>query len=517
MLRQWTEEKTGAEARAALGRGIKRVAIPVAATMGAKGRNVAFVEFQRAKPTNDGVSIAKRIWPKDPYERMGADFIKEAAEATVKEAGDGTSLTTVVGDSLTELGDAKIAGGKDPMELRSEFEECAKIVVAAIKDASREVKGREDILNVARVSVEDEEMAQIIADSIEAAGKHGVIIVEEGSGYGMEKDVSKGYFWERGFVSPYMVTNFEEGTPKAILEDCPVILTDRYMNLNRDLVQTLNELKAQGHTSAFVVVDRCEGELLQSIILNKQKGIFTAIVVQRPGTLEELEDIAALTGATAVTKDKGIKHITAMHVGKAKRVVVSEGKTTIIAEHQDIPQVVDRLAVIESALEEGEKKNGEKDELLITRKAKLADGVVTIRVGAKTEAERKYKKDKLDDAVAAAKAATEEGIVAGGGVTLYEISERSIMPSTDGAEVFQEALKRPYLQILKNANIKATDGKPYNVKTGKVVKDMFAEGIIDPAKVLRCAIENATSFAGTFLTLEAVIADFAEETGPSQV
>lgn len=516
MLRQWTEEKLGADARAALKTGVNRIAKAVAVTIGAKGRNVAFVEYNHTKPTNDGVSVANRIWPKDQYERMGADLIKEAAQTTVEQAGDGTSVTILVSEALVEFGDERIAAGKDPMELREELEEAAKEVIKQIVAAKKDVKNREDILNVARVSVENEEMAQLIADAVETAGKHGVIIVEEGSGYGLEKEESKGYFWERGYVSPYMVTNLEAGHNKAVLEDCPVIVTDRYMNLNRDLMQTLNEIKVQGYTKALVIVDRCEGELLQSLIINKTKGIFTAIVVQRPGSLEELEDIAAVTGATAVTKDKGIKDITYMHVGKAKRVIVEEFKTTIIAD-EERPEVKIRLSNIEETLAEVKKKKGDAadNELLVTRKAKLADGVVVLRVGAKTEGERKYKKDKLDDGVAAAKAATEEGIVAGGGITLHTIAKTGLGLTTIGSEVMCDALRRPYQQILKNALIEP-DGKAYNVKTRLVVDDMIAEGIIDPAKVLRCAIENAVSFAGTFLTIEGAIADFAEETGPAQ-
>lgn len=510
MLKQWTEEKKGKEARDALRAGVDRVADPVAVTIGAKGRNVSYVEYGHTKPTNDGVSIARRIWPKDPYERQGADLIKEAAEATVKNAGDGTSVTTLLSQALVNFGEERVALGKDPLELRAELEAAAKIVAQRIKDAHIDVKSREDVLNVARVSVEDEEMAQMIADAIETAGKHGVIIVQEGSGYTIEKQESKGYFWERGYVSPHMVTNLEGGKATAVLEDVPVIVTDRYLNLNKDLMQTLNELKAQGIEKCLVIADRVEGELLTSLILNKQSGAFTTIVVNRPGTLEELEDIAAVTGATAVTKDKGIKAITPMHMGRAKRVLVEEGKTTIIADER--PEVAERVKAIDEALAQVKKDKGEPDELLAIRKAKLAEGVVVLRVGAKTEAEMKYKKDKLDDAVAAAKASTEEGIVAGGGTTLNDIAADNLGLDTDGAMVLCKAMRIPYQRILQNAGI-TPDGKSYNVKTGKVVKDMIKEGIVDPAKVLRCAVENAVAFAGVFLTIEVAIADFAEETG----
>ena len=505
-MKSWTEEKLGAEAREALKRGIKRVASPVKITMGAKGRNVVYVEYAHAKPTNDGVSIARRIYPKDPYERIGADLIKEAAERTLEEAGDGTTCTVVVSEALVDEGEKFIAEGKSPMELRSELEAAKDEVVAALEDLAVDVKGHKDILNVAKVSVEDDEMAEIVTEAVEKAGKYGVVIVEEGSGYTIEKEEVKGYFWNRGYVSPYMITNEKDNT--AVLEECPVIVTDRYMNLNKDLMQTLNELKMAGNTKALVIVDRCEGELLQSLIVNKVKGIFTTIVVSKPGTLEELEDIAAVTGAMAITKDKGIKLITAGHCGFAKKVVVEENKITIITDES--PKIDARVKDLDEMLAKAKKDGKESEtESLITRRAKLSDGIVMLRVGAKTEGERKYKKDKMDDAVAACKAAIEEGIVAGGGDALSTIASQ-LDQKTDGAKVMVRALRIPHEQILSNAGIKY-DGNSYNVKTGKVVKDMIKEGIIDPAKVLRCAVENAVSFAGNFLTLEAVIADFQEE------
>lgn len=483
----------------ALKAGVKRVADPVALTMGAKGRNVVFVEYGHAKPTNDGVSVARRIYPKDTYELIGADLIKEAAERTVNEAGDGTSSTIVLSDALSTYGQVQIDAGADPMQVRADLESAKEEVLQKIKEMKVDVSSREDVLNVARISVEDEEMAEIVTDAVTKAGKYGVVIVEEGSGYVIEKEEVKGYFWNRGYVSPYMITNEKDNT--AVLEDTPVIVTDYYMNLNRDLMQTLNKLAESGHKKALIIVDRMEGELLSSLILNKTKSIFTAIVVTRPGTLEELGDIATVTGATLITKDKAVKEILPEHAGFAKRVVVEKDKITIITDPS--PFIDARVNTIDEEITKA-KKDGAETELLITRRAKLSDGIVILRVGAKTEGERKYKKDKMDDGVAACKAATEEGIVPGGGVALLRIA------SEIKNVVMAKALMAPYEQILKNAGIDP-DGKYYNVKTGKVVKDMIKEGIIDPAKVIRCAVENAVSFAGTFLTLEAVIADFREE------
>lgn len=504
MLKQYTKTLLGDEARDALRRGIDAVHAPVAVTMGAKGRNAVFRQWGKPKSTNDGVSIARQIRPYDEFERMGADLIKESAEETVNKAGDGTTGSIVVTHALIEEGTVAIENGKDPMELRVEMESLKDVVVAKIKEMAIPVKNREDILNVARVSVEDEEMAQMVADAVAKAGKHGAVIVEEGAGYGLEMEEIKGYHWDRGYVSPYMITNPEKD--EAVLEDCLVIVTDRHMNLNKDLMNALNECKVNGLTSALIVCDKMEGELLQTLIVNKVKGLFASVVVTRPPTLEELEDVAVLVNATAVTKDKGIKQITYAHTGKASRVIVGKDKITIVAP--DSPALAERVQILQKAVKE--EKDDQKKEALVSRLAKLSDGMVMIRVGAKTEAERSYKKDKLDDAVCAAKAATEEGIVPGGGEALSKIAE-SLDAKTPAGQVMISALSAPRAQILKNANIK-DDGGSYNVKTGKKVKDMVKEGIIDPAKVVRCIVENAVSLAGIFLTLESVTVNLTEGT-----
>lgn len=504
MSKMYTQELSGEDAREALKKGIDRVATPVIATIGAKGRNTVYREFGFSKVTNDGVSIARRINPQDEFERLGANLIKETAERTVMEAGDGTTTTITLSHALATDGIKEIDSGKSPMELRSELEDAKNIVIDAIKGMARKVSSREDILNVVRVSVEDEEMAQIVADAVEKAGEHGAVVVEEGSGYTIEKEEVRGYFWDRGFISPYMITNPDRN--ETILEDVPVIVTDRYMNLNRDLVQTVNQLMQKGEKSAFIIVDRMEGELLATVITNKVKGNFTLIAVQRPSTQDELEDIATIVGGTAVTKDKGIKNIEAIHIGRASRIIVGLNKTTIIVD--DSPAIADRIKSLEEVIKTEE--DDERKRMLITRLAKLTDGIVMLKVGAKTEAERKYKKDKLDDAVGAAKAALDEGIVDGGGIALVAAATVLEDNETVGAQLLYKALSKPYECILKNADLEV-DGKFYNVKTGKEVEDMMKEGIIDPAKVVRCAVENAVSFAGTFLTIENVVADFIEE------
>jgi len=505
MIKNYTQTLLGQEARDALKCGIDRVHAPVAVTIGAKGRNGILNEYGYPKPTNDGVTIARNIRPYNEFERMGAQLIQQVAEETVLQAGDGTTTAIIVAHSLAEGGMEAIKNGKDPMEFRAELEIAKDEVVAAIKKMAIPVKSRNDILNIAKVSVEDDEMAEMVADAVEKAGKHGAVIVEEGSGYGLEKEEVAGYHWDRGYVSPYMITNPEKD--EAVFENVAVLITDRYMNLNKDLVQTLDEMKRAGVGSAFIIVDRMEGELLQTLIINKVKGIFPTVVVSKPPTLDELEDIATLCNGTAITKDKGIKQITYAHAGKASRIIVTKDKTTIIADSS--PALEARVVMLQELIKN--EKDDVKKESFISRLAKLTDGMVIIRVGAKTEAERRYRKDKMDDAVSAAKAATEEGIVPGGGVTLNKIALSLLEnnPSV-GAKILAHALTAPFRKILENAGIKDT-GKSYNVKTGKVVKDMIDEGIIDPAKVARCVVENSVSFAGTFCTIESVTANFTEE------
>lgn len=402
-----------------------------------------------------------------------------------------TTTSIVLGHALIEKG----GESDNPMKLKRELEEEKNIVVKKIKERSIPAKGYNELLNVAQISTEDKNLALVTTDAITKAGKHGAVITEEGAGYEIETESTQGYFWEKGFISPYMITNPDKN--EAVLENPSIIVTDRYMNLNKDLMQTLNDIKAHGINSAFIIVDQLEGELLQSIIVNRMKGIFTVVAVRRPGTLEELEDIATLVGATAVTKDKGIKDITFQHTGKANKIIATKDKITILA---------DKTISLEKRIEniQSELKKDKDNELLKTRIAKLTDGIVVIRVGAKTEAERKYKKDKIDDAVCACKAALEEGIVAGAGTTLYEIAQEIKHP------VMKYALEAPYKKILENAGIKP-DGLFYDVNTGKKTKDLIKSGIINPAKVERSAVENAVSLASSLLTVESVIAEFEEK------
>lgn len=490
-----TKTLIGKEAREALKRGIDKVYEPVAATLGAKGRNSVYWDFGSAVVTNDGVTIARKINPEDSFEALGADLIRQASEKTNEEAGDGTSTTAILAHAIVEGGLAEMESGANPMVIRKELEKAKDEVVALLKESSKPIKNDDELFSVAKISVEDDKIAKIVSEAVKKAGSHGAVIVEEGAGYDIEKEEAQGYFWDKGYFSPYMVTNPER--MEARLEDTAVILTDKHMNLNRELVGILNTLMKEGCTSALVVADKVEGELLGTLITNKMKGVFTTVAVQRPGTMEELEDIAAITGATVVSKDKGIKDFQAYHVGRAKKVVVKKDKITVIGDESDA--LTKRIEELES-----EVKEKKVDELTKTRLAKLANGIVMLRVGAKTEAERKYLKLKVDDAVGACKAAIEEGVVAGGGVSLYEIAGKI------ENKILAKALKKPYEKILENAGIES-DGKYYDVLNGKVVKDMIKEGIIDPAKVERVSVENAVSLAGIFLTTESATIHIEEK------
>lgn len=497
MSQKYSKVLLGTEARDVLLRGIEQVAIPVGKTIGAAGRNSTYRDYGEPIVTNDGISIARRINPQDKFERMGADMIKQASERTNSDAGDGTSGTIVLGHALVVEGLNEVNHtGKNAMEVKRELINAGKEAVEELKKMAVPVTTDEDILNIAKISVEDESVAKIVTDAVKKAGKNGAVIVEESAGYNIEKEEVQGYFWNQGYVSPYMATN-ERG--EAILEDVPVIITDKYMNLNKDILGTINSLISTGVKSALIIADKVEGELLQSMIVNKLKGIFTIIAVKRPATIDELEDIAALVGGTAVTKDKGIKDIMLTHIGKAKKVIVKKDSTTIIGSDSDKLQ----SRILELEVELGKPENRTNDSI-IERLAKLASGIVMLRVGAKTEAERKYLKLKVDDAVSACRAAMEEGIVEGAGVTLKKLAEKSTNP------IFKKALIKPFEKILENAGIK-NDGNIYNVLTQEKVTDLFKAGIIDPKKVVRNIIENAVSFASIFLTVESVIVDELEK------
>lgn len=501
-----TKALYGEEARLALQAGINQVYNAVAPTMGARGRNVIYKKYGMPIVTNDGVSIAREIIPEDPYEYLGAEALKQASEQTNDEAGDGTSQTIVLGKHAIDNGFLAIEQGINPMILRREIETGKDKIVEALKELAIPV---EDLKEVAQISVEDKDLAKMVADLVQEVGVDGSILVEESPGTNVRTEIVKGYTWNRGYVSPYMITN-EKG--EAVLENCAVLVTDRYMNLNTDLFGLMQSLVSKGISSLMVVADNAEGELLQTIIANKQKGIINVVVAKKPETKEELEDLAILTGGIAVTSEKDIKQINDTHVGFAERVVVSREKTIIVnTKTEDTIKVrVDEIR--EQIKAEDQEKYGQ-IEILKRRLSRLVGGVARIKVGANTEAEQAYLKMKIDDAVGACRSALEEGIVPGGGTTLRDLVT-ILDEEIPGELVLINTIIQPYLTILKNAGIEITSediSGNYNVLTGELVEDMMAEGIVDPAKVVRCALQNAVSIATMVLTTETAIADIPDE------
>lgn len=493
-----TTQIHGDEAREALKRGIDAVYNAVAPTLGAKGRNVVYERWNSPVVTNDGVSIAREVLPEDKYEYLGAELIKQAAERTNDEAADGTTTTIILTKELIDAGFHALQEGENPMLLRREIQEAKDFVVAEIKKRATPAK---NLLEVAKISVENDEIAELVADVVQHVGALGSVIVEEGHTFKTEVEKVKGYWFEKGYISPYMITNEKN---EAVLEECAVILTDRTLNLNNDLIGVLTDIAKTGTKSLLLIADKIEGELLQTLIANKMQGRFTTVAVTRPLSTEELEDIATLTGATAITKDKGIKDIAITHVGKAPKAIIKKDQTIIIGH--DTQELKDRIKTLSDIVKDSKEKYGE-IERQKERLARLTGGLAVIRVGAKTEAERGYLKLKVDDAVGACKSASEEGIVAGGGTTLRDIASEKTFPTTKGAIILKSVLSTPFERLMENSGISEYDiKKNYNVLTGDIIKDMKKAGVVDPAKVSRCAVENAVSAATTVLTTETVIA-----------
>lgn len=501
-----TKALYGEEARSALRRGVDAVYNAVAPTMGARGRNVVYKKWGMPIVTNDGISIAREILPQDPYEYLGAESLKQASEQTNEEAGDGISATIVVSKHLIDAGTLATDQGYNPMILRREMEAGRDKVIEALKNMATEVT---DLKQVAIVSVENEELAEMVSKLVEEVGPDGSIVVEESPGTNVRTEVVKGYTWNRGYVSPYMITN-EKG--EAVLEDCAVVITDRYMNLNTDLFPLMQSLVERNIRSLFVVAENVEGELLQTLIANKNKGVINVVVAKKPENKEELEDLATLVGGIAVTSEKDIKVIGQEHIGSADRIVVSRDKTIIINSHTAEEIAVRMDEVREQIKAEDQEKYGH-IELLKRRLARLSGGVARIKVGANTEAEQVYLKMKIDDAVGACRSALEEGIVPGGGTTLRDLTD-VLDEDIVGEAVLISAMVQPYMNILRNAGIDYSNQNTvtnYNVLTGEIVDDMMVEGIVDPAKVVRCVIKNAVSLAGIILTTESAIADIPDE------
>jgi chaperonin GroEL len=516
------------EARRALERGMNQLADAVKVTLGPKGRNVV-LEKKWGAPTitNDGVSIAKEIELEDPYESIGAELVKEVAKKTDDVAGDGTTTATVLAQAMVREGLRNVAAGANPIGLKRGIEKAVATIVEHIKSVSRDVEGRDQIANVAAISANnDMEIGETIAEAMDKVGKDGVITVEESNTFGLELELVEGMRFDKGYISPYFITDPER--MEAVLEDPYILVANQKISAVKDLLPILEKVM-QGGKSLLVISEDVEGEALATLVVNKIRGTFKAAAVKAPGFGDRrkasLGDIAVLTGGQVISEEVGLKleSVTLDMLGSARKVVVTKDETTIVEGGGDADEITGRINQIKTEID---KTDSDYDrEKLQERLAKLAGGVAVIKVGAATEVELKEKKHRIEDAVQTTKAAVEEGIVVGGGVTLLhgqETLEKLELESDEatGALIVKKALQEPLKIIAANAGLEGGvvvekvrtlgPGEGLNAATG-VYEDLFKAGVIDAAKVTRSALQNAASIAGLFLTTEAIVADKPEK------
>jgi chaperonin GroEL len=518
------------EARRGLERGMNQLADAVKVTLGPKGRNVV-LEKKWGAPTitNDGVSIAKEIELEDPYEKIGAELVKEVAKKTDDVAGDGTTTATVLAQALVREGLRNVAAGANPMGLKKGIEAAVERVVEAIGKAAKDVETKEQIASTASISAADTTVGEIIAEAMDKVGKEGVITVEESNTFGLELELTEGMRFDKGYISPYFVTDPER--MEAVLDDPYVLVLNGKVASVKDLLPLLEKVMQGGRPLAIIAED-VEGEALATLVVNKIRGTFKSAAVKAPGFGDRrkamLQDIAILTGGQVIAEEVGLKLDTAglELLGRARKVVITKDETTIVEGAGDADQIAGRVNQIRAEIE---KSDSDYDrEKLQERLAKLAGGVAVIKVGAATEVELKERKHRIEDAVRNAKAAVEEGIVAGGGVALLQASVTAFKKldlegdEATGANIVRLALEAPIKQIAINAGLEGgvvvekvrnlPVGEGLDAATGEYV-DMIKVGIIDPAKVTRSALQNAASIAALFLTTECVIADKPEKAG----
>ncbi|SHG38650.1 chaperonin GroEL [Thermosyntropha lipolytica DSM 11003] len=521
------EIKFGEEARRALERGVDALADAVKVTLGPKGRNVVLDrKFGSPTITNDGVTIARDIDLKDPWENLGCQLVKEVATKTNDVAGDGTTTATVLAQAMIKEGLKNVAAGANPMIMKRGIEKAVKAVVEEIKRISKPVESKEAIAQVASISASDPEIGQLIADAMDKVGRDGVITVEESQSVGTSLEVVEGMSFDRGYISPYMVTNAEK--MEAVLEDPYILITDKKVSSIHEILPVLEKVVQTGKP-LLIIAEEVEGEALATIVVNKLRGTFTCVAVKAPAFGERrkamLEDIAILTGGKVVSEDMGAKleNVDLDMLGRARQVVVKKEETIIVDGAGSEQAVKDRIANIKMQLEETESEYDR--EKLQERMAKLAGGVAVIHVGAATETELKEKKHRIEDALAATKAAVEEGIVPGGGTALINVMKvlDTIEAEGDeltGVKLVKKAMEEPLRQIANNAGVEgsvvvekvkeAAPGIGFNALTGEY-EDMIAAGIIDPAKVTRSAIQNAASIAAMLLTTEAIVVEVPDK------
>lgn len=523
--------------RSALKRGVDIVASAVKVTLGPKGRNVALGKSWGGPTiTNDGVSIAKEISLADKFEDMGASIVKEVATKTNDKAGDGTTTAVVLTQAIVHEGLKRTALGANAMMVRRGIEAAAKDAVEELKKMAREVKGKSDIRQVATISAESEELGKTIADVVEKVGKDGVVTVEESQSTNIESEYVEGMEFDKGYVSAYMITNAER--MEAVYNEPDILITDKKISSIQDILPILEKLAQVGRKQLVIIAEDVDGEALTTLVLNKLRAAFNTVAVKAPGygdrKKEMLADIAAVVGGQVISDDLGItfEKTELTMLGKAKRVIATKDATTIVGGKGKKADITERVASLQKQVEQTDSKYDK--EKLEERIAKLSGGVAVIRVGAATETEMKYLKDKIEDAVNATKAAIAEGIVPGGGAALAKVAEKLHKKMNEkahdefavGYRILVSALSSPLKQIVQNAgredaslileDVKKSNAMGWDAMSETIV-DMYDAGIIDPVKVTRLGVENAASAAAVLLTTEAAVAEIPEDkkSGPA--
>lgn len=523
------EIKFSEDARSLMLRGVDKLADAVKVTLGPKGRNVVLEKkFGSPLITNDGVTIAKEIELEDAFENMGAKLVAEVASKTNEIAGDGTTTATVLAQAMIREGLKNVTAGANPVGIRKGIEKAVAAAVTELKEISKEIEGKESIAQVASISAADEEVGQLIAEAMERVGNDGVITIEESKGFTTELDVVEGMQFDRGYASPYMVTDSEK--MEAVLENPYILITDKKITSIQEILPVLEQVVQQGKPLILIAED-VEGEALATLVVNKLRGTFNAVAVKAPGFGDRrkamLEDIAVLTGGEVITEELGLdlKSANISQLGRAAKVVVTKENTTIVEGAGQPEKITGRVSQIRSQLEDTTSEFDK--EKLQERLAKLSGGVAVIKVGAATETELKERKLRIEDALNSTRAAVEEGIVSGGGTALVNVYNKVVEVTTDatgdvatGVKIVLRALEEPVRQIANNAGLEGSIivdrlkreeiGIGFNAANGEWV-NMMEAGIVDPTKVTRSALQNAASVAAMFLTTEAVVAEIPDK------
>ena len=522
----------GEEARRAMQSGVDKLANTVKVTLGPKGRNVILdKKFGSPLITNDGVSIAREIELEDPYENMGAQLVKEVATKTNDVAGDGTTTATLLAQAIIREGLKNVTAGANPILIRNGIRKAVDVAVEEIKNISKPVSGKEDIARVAAISAADEEIGTLISDAMEKVGNEGVITVEESKSMGTELDVVEGMQFDRGYVSPYMATDTEK--MEALLDNPLILITDKKISNIQEILPILEQIVQNGK-KLLIIAEDVEGEAMATLVVNKLRGTFNCVAVKAPGfgdrRKEMLQDIAILTGGEVISEELGrdLKEVTLDMLGQAESVKVTKENTTIVNGKGEKSLIQERIGQIKAQIEETSSEFDK--EKLQERLAKLSGGVAVIKVGAATETELKERKLRIEDALAATKAAVEEGIVPGGGTAYVNVINKvaeltsEVTDTQVGINIIVKALEEPMRQIAINAGLEGSviiekvkyseAGIGYDALNDKYV-NMLQTGIVDPTKVTRSALQNAASVASTFLTTEAAVADIPPKEAPA--